>query len=50
MNRTELRSFSHFQISTKIVYLDLSRNLQIDKFLFIHCNAVKVDQNDQIQM
>ena len=29
MNGTELRSFSDFQILTKITYLDLSRNLQI---------------------
>ena len=32
MNGTELRSFSHFQILTKIAYPDLSRYLQIDKF------------------
>ena len=30
MNGTELRSFSHFQILTKIAYPELSRNLQID--------------------
>ena len=30
MNGTELRSFSHFQILTKITYMDLGRNLQID--------------------
>ena len=52
MNGTELRSFSYFQILTKIAYPDLSRNLQIDflKFVFIHCKAVKVSKNDQIQM
>ena len=27
MNETELRSFSHFQILTKIEYQDLSRNV-----------------------
>ena len=32
MNGTELRSFSHFQILTKIAYTDLSRNVEIDKF------------------
>ena len=50
MNGTELRSFSHFKISTIIANLDLSRNLQIAlilKFVFIHCKAVKVSQNDQ---
>ena len=30
MNGTELRSFSHYEIMTKIAYKDLSRNLQID--------------------
>ena len=30
MNGTELRSFSDFQILTKIAYSDLRRNLQID--------------------
>ena len=43
MNGKELRSFSQ----------DLSRYLQIDKFrsfVYIHCKAVKVSQNDQIQM
>ena len=28
MNGTELRSFSHYQILTKIAYLDISRNLK----------------------
>ena len=32
MNGKELRSFSDYQILTKIGYPDLSRNLQIDKF------------------
>ena len=41
MNGTELRSFSHFQILTKIAYSELGRNLQI---------GVKVSQNDQIPM
>ena len=53
MNGTELRSFSHFQILTKIGYPDLSRNLEIDKilkFVFIHCKTVKISQDDQIQM
>ena len=54
MNGTELRSFSHFQILTKIEYQNLSRNVQIDrlilKFVFIHCKTVKVSQDDQIRM
>ena len=53
MNETELRSFSHFQILTKIVYADLSRKLEnrlILQFFFIHCKTVKVSQNDQIRM
>ena len=53
MNGRELRSFSHFQIFTKIAYPDLSRNLQkglILKFVSILCKAVKVSQNDQIPM
>ena len=53
MNGKELRSFSHFQILTKIAYMDLSRILEnwlILKFVCIHCKAVKVSQNDQIQM
>ena len=51
MNATELRSFSNFQIFTKIAYL--SRNLEnglILEFFFIHCKTVKVSQNDQIEM
>ena len=53
MNRTELRSFSHFQILTRIAYSDLSRNLEnllILKFVFIHCKTMKVSKDDQIQM
>ena len=53
MNGTELRSFTHFQILTKIVYPDLSRKLEnwlFLEFFFIHCKTVKVSQNDQIQM
>ena len=53
MNGTELRSFSHFLILTKIAYFSLSRKLEnglILKFVFIPCQAVKVSQNDQIRM
>ena len=53
MNGTELRSFSHFQILTKIAYPDLGRKLENWLFLvffFILCKNVKVSQNDQIQM
>ena len=53
MNGTELRSFSDFQILTKIGYSDLSRNLenwQILKFVFIHCKTLKVSQDHQITM
>ena len=53
MNGTELRRFSHFQISTLIAYTDLSRNLEnllSLKFVFIHCKTVKVSQDDQIRM
>ena len=51
MNGTELRSFTNFQICTKIAYL--SRKLEnglILEFFFIHCKTVKVSQNDQIRM
>ena len=44
MNGTELRSFSHFQILTWIVYSDLSRNLEnwlILMFAFIPCKTWK---------
>ena len=53
MNGPELRSFSHFQILTKIAYPGLSRKLEnwlFLEFFFIHCKTVKVSQNDQIQM
>ena len=53
MNGTELRSFSHFQILTKIAYPYLSRKLEnwlFLEFFFIHYKTVKVSQNDQIQM
>ena len=53
MNGKELRSFSHYQILTKIAYLQISRKLenrQILEFFFIHCKTVKVSQNDQILM
>ena len=53
MNGIELRSFSHFQILTKIAYHYLSRKLEnwlFLEFFFIHCKTVKVSQNDQIQM
>ena len=53
MNGTELRSFSCFQILTNIGYPDISRNLgnwEILKFVFIHCKAVKISQDDQIRM
>ena len=42
MNGTELRSFSHFQILTKIAYPDLSRNLQIDEFSSLCSFTVKL--------
>ena len=51
--RTELRSFSHFKILTKIAYPDLTRKLEnwlFLEFLFIHCKTFKVSKNDQIQM
>ena len=46
MNGTELRSFSHFQILTWMVYSDLSRNLEnwlILMFAFIPCEKVSQD-------
>ena len=51
MNGKELRSFSYFQILTKIAYL--SRKLEnglILEFVFIHFRTVKVSQNNQIRM
>ena len=53
MNGTELRSFSHYQILSKIVYPDLSRKLEnglVLEFFFIDCKTVKVSQNDEIRM
>ena len=53
MNGTELRSFSYFQILTKIAYLDRSRKLDnwlFLEFFFIQFKTVQVSQNDQIQM
>ena len=53
MNGTELRSFSHFQILSKITYPDLSRNLKIClilKFVFIHCKTVNESEDDLIRM
>ena len=53
LNGTELRSFSHFQILSKIKYPDLSRKLEnwlFLEFFFIHCKTVKDSQNDQIRM
>ena len=53
MNGTELRSFCHFQILSWIIYSDLSRNLGnwlLLKFVFNHCNTVKVSQDDRIGM
>ena len=53
MNGTELRSFSDFQILTKIAYSDLSRNLEnllILMFAFIPCETAKVSEDDQIRI
>ena len=53
MNGTELRSFSHVQILTSIIYSDLSRNLEnwlILMFAFIPCETVKVSEDDQIRI
>ena len=53
MNGTELRSFSHFQILTKIAYPYLSRKLEnwlIFEFFFIHFKTGKFSQNDKIRM
>ena len=53
MNGRELRSVSHFEILIKIAYPELSRNLEnllILKLVFIHCETVKVSQDDQIRM
>ena len=53
MNGKELRNFSHFEILTTVEFSDLNRILEnwlILKVVFIHFKAVKVRQNDQIQM
>ena len=53
MNGTDIRSFNHYQILTKIASPLLSGNLEnspILKFLFIHCKTVKVSQDDQIRI
>ena len=53
MNGTELRSFSHFEILTKIASPDPSRKLEnwlILEFFCSHCKTVIVCQNDQIRM
>ena len=44
MNGTELRSFNGI-LGPRQKYLE---NLLILKFVFIHCKAVRVSQNDQI--
>ena len=53
MNGTELRSFTHFEILTKMTYPDPSRKFEnwlILKLVFIHCKTVKVSKNYQIRM
>ena len=56
MNGTELRSFSHFQILTRIAYSDLSRNLEnwlILMFAFIslwNCESQWRWSNSNINM
>ena len=53
MNGTELRSFNHFQILTKIAYSDFSRNLEnwlILMFAFMPCETVKVSEDDEIRI
>ena len=53
LNGTELRSFSHFQIFSKITYSDLIWKLEnwlFLEFFFILCKTVKDSQNDQIRM
>ena len=42
MNGTELKSFSHFHLLTKIAYLDLCRYLQIDQFWSFSSFTVKL--------
>ena len=52
MNGTELRSFSHFQILTKSHTQTLAEIFKLTDFevFLIHCKAVKISQNGQIQM
>ena len=53
MNGTELRSFSDFQILTKIAYTQTSAEIfkfTNSKFVFIHCKTVKISPNDQTQL
>ena len=53
MNGTELRSFSHFQILTKIAYPDLRTKLDdwlILEFFFIYCKTVQFNQDDKYPM
>ena len=53
MNGKELRSFSHYQIWTKIAYPDLSIKLEnwlILKFVFNHFKIVKISQSDQTEL
>ena len=53
MNGTELRSFSHFQIFSKITYPDLRTKLDnwlILEFFFIYCKIVQFNQDDQYPM
>ena len=51
MNRTESRSFSNFQILTKIEYLSRKlENLLILELFFIDYKTVKVSQNVQVRM
>ena len=42
MNGTQLRSFNHFQILTKIGYPHLSRNIQIDELRSLSSFTVKL--------
>ena len=53
MNGTELRSFSNFQILTKIAYTDLRTKLDdwlILEFFFIYCKTVQFNKDDQYPM
>ena len=52
MNGKELKSFSLIQILTKVGYRKLAEISKLTNFqvCLIHCEALKVSQNDQIQM